>query len=315
MRIGAFVCAVLTAVTAMAPAFADLRDVAAASSGETGHVWLMFDEAPGAVDAAMTGTGLQLDVSGVTVRQRVIAPYDVSMVSTITVTPTQAGARIFIADEVGWSSARAEIVDGAVLVTIGLPDTQVQVGGEAWPGAAPVPSAAAGADEADADAAAPVTHAAPGEDFAPRPRPARQEDTAPVDAVPAPAEAETGAPASSGETAPHGTDTPAVAAAATDACAGEAAAVEADPWDDDSLHAHAACLTGAGELDAAAAIYEQMLAFAPENFRALIALAELREAQGETAAAQDLYNQAAAHALSDAEAARARARLRELRNN
>lgn len=96
------------------------------------------------------------------------------------------------------------------------------------------------------------------------------------------------------------------------ACSAEAAAVAEDPWDEDALHQHAACLTSHGELQPAAIIYEQMLAFAPDDFRALIALAEVRVRQGDTAAARQLYSQAASYAISDAEAARARARLREL---
>ena len=56
-----------------------------------------------------------------------------------------------------------------------------------------------------------------------------------------------------------------------------------------------------------------MLAFEPENFRATVALAEIRVGQGDSNAAAELYNQATAYAISDAEAARARARLRALR--
>lgn len=323
MRIGMLASAALLVGAAAAPGVADLRDVAAASSGETGHIWLMFDESPATVQARMSETGLQLDIAGVEVRQRIIAPYDVSMVSTISVTPTETGARIDIADEIGWNSARAEIVDGAVLVTIGLPRTEVRVDGQPRPETVGTPPSggqgqpAAQAEQMPRDepaerGAEAVSRAAPGEDFAPQSQPsasggeAAGEDARPAGEAPGAAErgAAPSAPASSSATSPAGGD-----------CAAAAAAVEANPWDDDSLHAHAACLAESGDLDAAAAIYEQMLAFAPEDFRALIALAELRDAQGDDAAALDLYNRAAAHAMSDAEASRARARLRELRDN
>jgi hypothetical protein len=288
MRTGLLVLAALLAALAGSPARAELRDVAAAASGETGHVWLVFDETPAAVDAVMTATGLQLEIDGVSVRQRVITPFDMSVISSITVMPAGTGARIGIDGRVGWNSARAEIVEGAVLVTIGLPATAVRVDGERVSGGDAPP--------ADVQTAAAV----------PAARPTGSEDVAPAaaDRSVSPENDAAGSDPSAG---------PSVAAGAV--CPEEAAAVAASPWDDDSLHAHAACLVRADALASAAQIYEQMLAFAPENFRALIALAELRERQGNDAAARELYSQAANHALSDAEAARARFRLRELQEN
>ena len=98
-------------------------------------------------------------------------------------------------------------------------------------------------------------------------------------------------------------------------CRPAARAVRQNPWDDELLFAEAACLTDEEALDQAATIYERMLAFEPENFRATIALADIRAEMGDAEAARELYNLAAQYALSDAEASRARSRLRALRGN
>ena len=336
-----------------APAMAELRDVASSTDGMTGHVWLVFDTPAQSVAAALTATGLQLDIDGVTVRQRTIAPYDASLVSAVSLFPADHGARIEIDDRIGWQDARASIVDGAVLVTLVLPRAHIVIGtdGGASGATPPAERTAPGADFAPRTAPAPVAaHAAAGSDAAHADAghagagghdvsdlsdgaaraaaSSGDRHAAPAGHADAPAhETEAGAAQASGPaaltpSAPHPA-APAVAqpgahhdGAAGDAapCAEQAATVAENPWDDDSLHAQAACLTDAGDLGAAARIYEQMLAFAPDSFRALIALAELREEQGETEAAQDLYTQAASHAMSDAEAARARSRLRALRN-
>lgn len=99
---------------------------------------------------------------------------------------------------------------------------------------------------------------------------------------------------------------------AMSACEAAEAAIAADPWNDAALIRHAACLAEAGDTIAAAGIYEQMLAFEPENSEIAYALAEIREAQGDRAGAAARYRQAAAHARSDAAAAAAINRARAL---
>tara|TARA_R110002096_G_scaffold33290_7_gene96297 strand:+ start:53 stop:523 length:471 start_codon:yes stop_codon:yes gene_type:complete len=99
----------------------------------------------------------------------------------------------------------------------------------------------------------------------------------------------------------------------TTACAAAAAAVEANPWDDARLMQHASCLGRAGETVQASRIYEQMLAFEPENVAAALALADLRLQQGNRVAARALYMRAAEHASSDADAMRARSQAEALR--
>lgn len=96
------------------------------------------------------------------------------------------------------------------------------------------------------------------------------------------------------------------------ACAAAAAAVEANPWDDGPLMQHARCLGRAGDPVAAIRIYEQILAFEPENVTAALALADLRLQQGDRDAARALYLRAADHATSDSEAMRARSQAAAL---
>lgn len=105
------------------------------------------------------------------------------------------------------------------------------------------------------------------------------------------------------------------APALPDRCTEVAAQVDADPWDDENLMEHAACRARAGYVDEAASIYQQMLAFNPENATAALALADIRLSQGDEEAARELFDQAAMYARSDAEAARAMALQRELRGN
>ena len=97
-----------------------------------------------------------------------------------------------------------------------------------------------------------------------------------------------------------------------DPCAVAASAIDLNPWDDVNLVAHAACLSESGDLEGAAIIYSQMLAFEPNNVNAAMELAAIRIVQGDEEAARALFDLAASHATSDAEAAQARARAEEL---
>lgn len=98
-------------------------------------------------------------------------------------------------------------------------------------------------------------------------------------------------------------------------CEAAAADFEANPWNDASLMIHAACLSEAGDINTAAILYQQMLAFEPDNVEAALGLADIRLQQGDPVAARDLYNLAASNATSDAQAARARSQARALQQH
>ncbi|MEA1942306.1 MAG: hypothetical protein U9P68_08690 [Pseudomonadota bacterium] len=302
------------------PAAAELRDVIAETDGTTGRIWLAFDAQPATVDVESDGAALDLRIGGVSSADRLISPSDRSLVDAIRVSAGSDGAvTVRLQGHGGWQDAHAEVRRGGVLVTLDLGEA-VTLARAGSPDRASVqePREAGASDTGRPSGAGPDTGADPHEREAPSRQSAGQ-DTAPDGGETGQSqageqEAGTAATESRSETAADesGASETAAAANAGGDCAEEAAAVAENPWDDDSLHRHAACLTAAGELDAAAIIYEQMLAFAPDDFRALIALAEVRAEQGENAAARELYSQAASFAISDAEAARARARLREL---
>jgi len=325
MRSALLISTAAMLVLSAGPASAELRDIIAETDGATGRIWLAFDAQPAAVDVQAGGAALELRIEGVSSAERLISPSDRSLVDAVRLSGDGNGAvTVRLQGHGGWQDAQAEIRRGGILVTLDL-DEAVTVA-DAAPGAAAreethAPThgpthgdAAASADASAGDAESRETprsastsgHA--GDDGAPDGAGASQ--TGEDEAAPPAAEDPSAAPAaqdsaSAARPGPRGT-------AGSGDCSEEAEAVAENPWDDDSLHRHAACLTGAGELEAAAIIYEQMLAFAPDDFRALIALAEVRAEQGENAAARELYSQAASFAISDAEAARARARLREL---
>ncbi len=322
MQFRALLSGLVLASLCAAPSGAELRDVSYGTQADEGLVWLSFDEQPQAVTARVTETGLELTIAGVSARARDIAPFRTDLVATLQVMPQgDDGVRVALAGNQAWTGAQAEIYSGGVLVRFGLSGTRE-----------PASVVAAAGSHADGDA---ISRTTPGGDFATRTvasEPATAEAPEPVDHMASDSGGTASAAPHDPAAEPVGTDvaapsrpattTPSPSAASASAqaaapseCSAQAAAVEESPWDDERLFAHAACLGMAGDLPRAAAIYEQMLAFEPENFRALIALAELRLEQGEDAAARDLYSQAASHAISDAEAARARARLRELREN
>ncbi|MEP3072204.1 tetratricopeptide repeat protein [Maricaulis sp.] len=307
------------------PASAELRDVLTRADGLNGQVWLAFDEQPRSAELSQTAGRVSLMIGGVAVRTREVSPYRADLVSRVSITPVADGALVELGQAAAWQNVRAELRQGGVLVSFSLDAPVAAASRPSAPSHAPATDPAT-ASPAPGDhgtgtaashgqpAADAVSHAASGAGAATGHAPA---DPAPADEAghepaaeqtPAP---ESHAPASSGAAVPAN-PVAAAASSATGECAETGAAVAENPWDDESLHRHAACLTRTGELQPAAIIYEQMLAFAPDDFRALIALAEVRAEQGDTAEARELYSQAASYAISDAEAARARARLREL---
>jgi hypothetical protein len=308
MRLSRLALPLALASLTAAPAAAELRDVAAQLRGSDGQVWLVFDEQPRAVTATSTGSGLELTVEGVTARTRQIQPHNTRLVRAVTIADSGPDTvRITLSAQHAWAGATAQVFQNGVYVSLSVPAAGSAPGTVAEAPAGQTTVAQSGPQTTDDS----VRRTEPGGDFAPRTR--RAEPDAGHSEAPA---SQPAAPAST-TPAPQPQSPAAPAPASnrpTGACAAQAAAVEESPWDDERLFAHAACLSENDALPRAAAIYEQMLAFDPENFRALLALAELRAEQGQRGTARELYSRAASHAISDAEAARARARLRELRD-
>ncbi|BDW98783.1 tetratricopeptide repeat protein [Maricaulis maris] len=302
----ALILVILTSIGLTAPSAADLTDLRARLDGEAGQIWIAFDEPPTALTSEVSESGLVLILDGVTVRPRAISPASDTLLAAVSVDPLPQGGIVRLFASRAWSGARAELRQGGVLVSMTVgPAPQVHIAEAALVAdhdahAADLSGAAmASADAGDAAASAQA------------PDPLAMASTEPDPVEPAALPAQRATP----DLFAQGND------AASDAssvmppgvCVNEARAVADSPWDDDMLYAQAACLNDAGYLAPAASIYEQMLAFEPENFRATVALAEIRVGQGDSDAAAELYNQATAYAISDAEAARARARLRALR--
>ena len=295
-----------------APALAEITDLRARVDGDSAQIWIALDDQPAGLVSEVSESGLTLTLLGTRLRARSISPASDTLVAAIVVDPLPDGADVRLFASRSWTDIRAELRQGGVLVTLSVgPAAQVRISADAMaPSAAGRPATSGmsaseytgvGATRPDAPTADPVV-------------PADAQPTGQTDPDPTPARAPMPASAFS-----QGADGARTAGNDTNVvppgvCAEEADAVADSPWDEDRLHAQAACLSGGGHHAAAASIYEQMLAFEPENFRATVALAEIRVTQGDQQAARDLYNQAARHAISDAEAARARSRLRALQD-
>lgn len=297
---------------AASPAHAELRDVRALLSGQEGLIWLAFDGQPTMLRREITDAGLDLVIEGVSVASHTITPRDRELVTALQVEPTPTGARIRLQGHGAWAAAEAELRQGGVLVRVHLDGNAPPVTRTAssYPAAdpawtpTPVPAQTAGA----APASAPVHEAAA--------------TSMPTPAVHAAAEPETHAPAVSSPDSPARASNVSARAATmaaaslpvdVSACATAAAAVLANPWDDAGLMRHAGCLARAGDAAQASRIYEQMLAFEPNDVTALMALADLRLQQGDRAAARTLYLRAVEHATSDSAALRARSQAEALR--
>lgn len=316
----ALFCLCLTLLV-VSPAHAELRDLRARVSGQEGLIWIGFDSQPNSVRSQAAASGLDLVIGGVSVSAHNIVPRDRELVAALAVEPTATGARLHLTGPHAWSMTEVELRQGGVLVRVHLGGAAAMTGdypvvAPDWtptpvpaPAPASTPAAPAHTEPAQsqpAHAAAPATPAAP---VAATPDQAASEPAAtprnePAAASPARASAVSARAASTAAAALPGDVT---------ACAAAAAAVEANPWDDGRLLQHAACLAGAGNADAAGRIYEQILAFEPDDTDAALALADLRLQQGNRAAARALYLRAAEHANTDSEALRARSQAEALR--
>ncbi|SDM28111.1 Tetratricopeptide repeat-containing protein [Maricaulis salignorans] len=320
MRALIFLCLALSMAS---PAHAELRDLRARLSGQEGLIWIAFDGQPTLLRRQATASGLELVLEGVSVNSREIVPRDRDLVTAVQVEPTERGARIELVAGQAWATSEAELREGGVLVRVRL----AQSGASVMPVATAYPATAPDWQPTPTTSQAPAAmHTAPPVARAPSPSAPRSTDPAVQPQAPAPTPRPTPAPAQAQAQAPAASQPPrassmpaqaaAMAAAALPAgqpgCSEAAAAVEANPWDDASLMQHARCLSGGGDTASAIRIYEQMLAFEPENVTAALALADLRLQQGDRAAARTLYLRAARHANSDAEAMRARGQAEAL---
>ncbi|WP_417494419.1 tetratricopeptide repeat protein [Maricaulis sp.] len=286
------------------PAHAELRDLRARLAGQEGMVWIAFDGQPTLLRREVTAGGLDLVIEGISLQPRQITPHQRDLVSAIVIEPTEHGARIRLQGAQAWTGSEAELRQGGVLVRVHLTEGEASIS-PAMPAATypssnpdwrPTPAPAAPAQparSASPAAPAPLTVAPPA-----TPEPSHSVPAAPARASSMPAQA--------------GATATAALPAELAACAAAAAAVEANPWDDGPLMQHARCLGRAGDSASAIRIYEQILAFEPENVTAALALADLRLQQGDREAARALYLRAASHATSDSEALRARSQAAAL---
>ena len=321
-----FLCtSVILALSAAAPAAADLREARIAPDEGGARLWFAFDEQPSDARLVMTEQGAVLDVLGVTAHGRTIEPAS-GPFGAIRLVSEEGGARLSLTDGPDLIDARAELREGGVLVVMrydaaldGRSSTRMAehspVSHGAAPMSAPEPNASPAASQArtEGGGAGPIRltevaapqalvmneHAAP-----------HAADAAIAVEIAAPSP-ETAAAAATPASAPADPSAE-IRAMAQTICAGLAEAVEADPWDFLRLADHGACLEEAGDVTAAKEIYERVLAFEPEHYAAAYALATIRETEGDLSSARSLYAQAASSARSDSEAAAAWARARAL---
>ncbi|WP_300531443.1 tetratricopeptide repeat protein [Maricaulis sp.] len=306
------------------PAHAELSDIRARLAGETGRIWLAFDEQPSHVSATSGPQGVVLAVHGVSDISRSIEPAHRDLVNAIRIIPETGHLRIELSAAREWRDARAEVRQGGILIEVGvtgstIPLARIRSGGSNAARAALTNPASATASAADMSGAASAAQTAMDQPDIARPTiTAPEVPQAPAVEPPAPVAATTPAapeaPAAPSVPVQLAPDAPEVQATAQeqDRCASAAAAVEADPWNDAALMIHAGCLAEAGSRREAAGIYAQMLAFEPENTEAALALAEIHVAEGNRAEAAALYRQVAGQSRSDAAAAAALQRAREL---
>lgn len=256
-----------------------------------GAIFIALDRAP---DGAVIDSDGAVRLSGWTAPRRVIAPYGAAGFTRLVV---DGGVLRFD----GARPEVAELRDGGVLLRLNNAGAANFAGAQAdtsAPEAAAQASAVATAEPAagvsdrmhsgDESATHASSSARSGLERTPR------EPEHPVSVSPA-------ASASSEEAPVSGP------------CDAQAAALADAPWDLDLIVAQADCLVEAGERENAVGLYERVLAFEPEHFRAALGLARLREHAGRHEDAARLFEAAAGSALTDGEALAARAAARRAR--
>lgn len=283
----------LAALTAAAPAEAQLRDALLIERGDAPHLWLAF----GAQPASTFIEGGVLYVIGVeSEAARTIIPASPAPFSVLNVEPEGDGVRITLR---GAAMETAEVRAGGVWLTL---DAQ----GWTAPSAPRVVAQRPAAPPALASTPEPAPVDTGAGQAAPSDGPALPDPPGETPAAgPTPPPARTPAPSPA---------TPAQRAAAVNpACAGVARELEDAPWDLDLIAAKGSCLAQAGDASEARTQFERVLAFEPEHVPAALGLARLKEAAGDRTGAAALYDIAARGARTDGEALEAMAAARRLR--
>ena len=345
-RTGLAALALCTAMIMGAPAGAEVTDVRSWQSGERAHVWIAFLQQPRLVRMEDRPGLVRLELSNVRDVTRLISPSDNQWLAAVTLEPLPDGMLIDLTPSGAWTGLDVEVRQGGILLSFRPSDSPAsRVSSQtvtidpvppsrsdqiaSMPGATPAPRPSV-SDRVRTGAAASAPQGSRVPTGTDRRAPARlTPSSGPASDARSNEPALTTATQASSGTTPgshivndlsdaaaaaerHVQATQDPASRAADACSEAAAAVAADPWDDRLLDQHATCLVNAGELNAAAEIYAQILAFEPENYQAAVALAEILHSQGDVEGARNLYFQAAGHARSDFEAAQAREQARTL---
>lgn len=324
---------------AAAPACAgEVRDVLALPGGA---VFVALDDTPASMTASAAAGRVTVSFQGWSGRPRTLEPFGEAGFSRLLVT-----ADGFVL-EGGFSGAQAELRRGGVLVHFG--DGAPHQGGamagdaaslEAAPGSASShasiqaldPARGANAHGAQgAYAGEPGANPGSAASLSQSRTPALQPDSEPdsePDAAPDPAPhgavsmPQGGAasepdrepasyPAGDRASAPDAGE--AASQPAPGPCDAQASALADAPWDLDRLTDQADCLVEAGETRNATGLYERVLAFQPEHFRAALGLARLRQQSGRHGDAARLFETAAGSAMTDGEALAASAAARRAR--
>ena len=279
--------AVCAAPLLAAPALAD--DVEDVMVLPDGALFIALDGAPERVEIDADGA---VRLTGWTASHRVIAPYG------------QAGfTRLMVdGDRLSFDGARpevAELREGGVLLRLNGARSMTSAGAHAE----------TSAGEAEPQGAVTAEHGSVGSDHT---HPAGESAShagasARVGLERTPRESE-GAVSVPPAATPSSEEEPVAGP-----CDAQAAALADAPWDLDLIVAQADCLVEAGERANAVGLYERVLAFEPEHFRAALGLARLREHAGRHEDAARLFEAAAGSALTDGEALAARAAARRAR--
>ncbi|MGX6647274.1 tetratricopeptide repeat protein [Maricaulaceae bacterium MS644] len=324
-------CAVLAmSAAAAAPAGAgEVKDLLALPGGA---VFVALDDTPASMTSSAGPGRVAVSFQGWSGRPRTLEPYGEAGFSRILVT-----ADGFVL-EGGFSGARAELRRGGVLIQFSdgaRHDGEIAAGQGASRGGAPGSTSSyasmqanahgsydAQAGPADGPDANPGSAPSLAQSSDRAADPARQPDVEPEaasqDALSVPQRSSRSEPQREPAGYPGALEAAANAGEAASQpgpgpCDAQASALADAPWDLDRLTDHADCLVEAGETRNAAGLYERVLAFQPEHFRAALGLARLREQSGRYADAARLFETAAGSAMTDGEALAASAAARRAR--
>lgn len=304
-------CAALVLSAAAAPAVSgQVADVLVLPDGA---LFVALDETPSSITVSAAPGRLSLALAGWTADGRTLIPHGDAGFSRLEIT---GDGFVLVGD---FAEAHAELRTGGVLIRLG---GVAENGFQDAPRQGSESDASASAQASSGDAAARAGAASPEDRDASVQAAARADAevsarTGSTTDAATPASAEPGipgdaasAPAAIPAAVPDRAPEPSAEAGACDA---QAAALADAPWDLDRIVDQADCLVEAGEQRNAAGLYERVLAFQPEHFRAALGLARLRQQAGRYDDAARLFETAAGSALTDGEALSAGAAARRAR--